>query len=308
VVGGVDDESAPLASAELYNPVSRRFTAIADLEQAAVLHTSTLLDDGRVLVIGGYGGVISYAEIYDPEARVFTDTGSLRSPRNGHRATRLDDGTVLITGGWGSSWPLDSAELFDPTTMRVVAFGPADPAADGFAAAPTPAPLPPLGGIVGGGRIEMAGSAFAMTFPVDWTVEVADPDPDVFSAAPGTAWEALRAHDPERLQACSVSVGVATRSLKNQSGVASGSTTTVPRWDEEDTTLLWAPEPRVESKTGGVGETVSPRQRLHGSDPRLEHDVMYAVSCSAGDAGAFDADEQELDNLIDTLEFLPSRS
>jgi hypothetical protein len=307
VVGGVGDNSEPLASAELYDPVSQRFTAVADLGQAAVLHTSTLLDDARVLVISGYGGKLPSAEVFDPATRSFTDAGSLHSIRNSHRTTRLDDGTVLVTGGRGGFRPVDSAELFDPATMRVVAFGPIDPAAGDPGAAPSPPPLPALGETIEGGRIEMTGSGFAMTFPDDWTVEVANPDPDVFSAAAGDAWEALRAHDPERLQACSVSVGVATRSLKNRSGVASDSATITPRWDEDDKTLLWVPEPRIGSDGDAIGTTMAPRVRRHKRDPRLEHDVMYAVSCSASDAGDSDVSEQGLQGLTETFEFLPSK-
>ena len=307
VVGGVGADAEPLASAELYDPVSQRFTTVEDLEQAAVLHTSTLLDDGRVLVIGGYGGEVRSAEVYSPEARSFGLAGPLHSVRNGHRATRLEDGTVLVTGGRVGIWPVDSAELFDPATMRVVAFGPTDPAADHPGAAPSPPPLPPLGAVLGGGRIEMPGSGFAMAFPNDWTVEVGDPDPDVFGAAAGKAWEALRAHAPDRLQACSVSVGVATGSLRGRSGGASGDTTAKAHWDKRDKGMLWAPEPRIESGTSGVVSTMSPRERLHKGDKGLEHDVMYVVSCSAVGDDDFATLERALDGLIETFEFLPSK-
>ena len=51
------------ASAELYDPGTRAWTATASLGLARAGHTATLLPDGRVLVAGG--GSAS-AELYDP--------------------------------------------------------------------------------------------------------------------------------------------------------------------------------------------------------------------------------------------------
>ena len=302
VVGGGAPDVGAITIAELYDPVNQAFETVGAHTQARGGHTSTLLEDGRVLVVGGDDSELASVEVYDPASGSFAPVDSLHSGRNGHRATRLDDGTVLITGGSSGAWPTDSAELFDPATMRVIAYGPVDPSAGHRGAEPS---LPPLGVTVEGGRIEMAGSGFEMTFPDDWTIEVADPDPDVFGAAPGETWEALRAHDPAHLLACSVSVGVATVSLESGSGGASGGTTIEPSWDESETGLLWAPEPRIESGTGAVYSTMSPRERLHKSDPGLEHDALYVVSCSSASDGESEAPERALEGLIETFEFLP---
>jgi hypothetical protein len=151
----------------------------------------------------------------------------------------------------------------------------------------------------------MTRSGFAMTFPDDWNVEVLDPDPVVFAAAPGTAWEALRAHDPARVRACSVSVGVATVSLRERSGGASSDMTVEPHWDEQENGTLWAPEPRFDAGTGGTYSVMAPRERLHEGDADLDHDVLYVVSCSAGGEDP-EADEAVLDGLLDTFQFLPS--
>ncbi len=185
---------------------------------------------------------------------------------------------------------------------------PGDLAAADPAAVPSLPPLAPLGAVRGGGRIEMPASGFEMTFPDDWIVEVADPDPDVSVAAPGDAWEALRAHDPERLQACSVSVGVATVSLSEGAGGASGEVTMQPRWDERDESMLWAPGPRVQAGSGGLYSVMAPRERLHDGDAGLAHDVLYVVSCSAAGDDQYETAESALEGLIDSFEFLPSRS
>ena len=60
----------PLASAEIYDPAIRRWTAAPDLATARYFHTATLLPDGRVLGAGGTSdGVtpLKSAEIYSAD-------------------------------------------------------------------------------------------------------------------------------------------------------------------------------------------------------------------------------------------------
>jgi hypothetical protein len=75
-------------------------------------HTGTLLNDGTVLVTGGFDGAsqtpVASAEIYDPTTGIFIATGNMGRARYRHVATLLQDGRVLITG--------DGAEVFDPNT------------------------------------------------------------------------------------------------------------------------------------------------------------------------------------------------
>ena len=82
--------------------------------------TAVPLNDGRVLVCGGYNGDgVNTAEIFDPKLNLFVPTGSLNVRRYAHAATTLPDGKVLVTGGCNSSeCYLNSAELFDPATGR----------------------------------------------------------------------------------------------------------------------------------------------------------------------------------------------
>lgn len=93
------------------------------------IHTATRLDDGRVLIVGGYDnedGALPSAVLYDPGANTFSPTGRLATARGYHTATLLSDGRVLITGGGPPGWPgsftgitgpfLASAELYDPRT------------------------------------------------------------------------------------------------------------------------------------------------------------------------------------------------
>jgi hypothetical protein len=101
------------------------------MHQARVAQTATLLNDGRVLIAGGYAGnVISSAELYDPKAGTFAETGNMATARSKHTAGRLPDGRVLIAGGSDSrGWNgnLSSAEIYDPRTGK---FAPTSPLND----------------------------------------------------------------------------------------------------------------------------------------------------------------------------------
>jgi uncharacterized delta-60 repeat protein len=90
-------------------------------------HTSTLLPDGRVLVVGGFSNLIvgTTAEIFDPATGRWSPTGNLVGPGEGrasHTATLLPNGKVLVVGGvrlLGAANPtgfLRTAQLYDPAT------------------------------------------------------------------------------------------------------------------------------------------------------------------------------------------------
>jgi hypothetical protein len=84
-------------------------------------HTATLLNDGRVLVIGGTDneGVLGSIEIWDPTLNGgmggFSPDGALATARMAHSAVLLENGDVLVFGGEdGDGNALSSAEVVDP--------------------------------------------------------------------------------------------------------------------------------------------------------------------------------------------------
>ena len=144
VTGGYDSAGNALATAELYEPLSRTFALTGSMSAARGGHASVglaLAAKGRVLVSGGLPSQSSTSpletmEVYDP------DTGKFGPVKNGgndlafpsnlgralHTATLLDDGQVLIAGG---------AIVLNQPTSTAFLFTYAPPSSSTLAAVPS---------------------------------------------------------------------------------------------------------------------------------------------------------------------------
>lgn len=110
-----------LQSAELYDPTTDTWTAVATPNFGRALHTGTLLPSGKVLIAAGYGdnGYLNHAEVFDPAngpIGTWTPTqNSMSTARYSHTATLLPDGKVLVAAGLGANGlQTESAEVYNP--------------------------------------------------------------------------------------------------------------------------------------------------------------------------------------------------
>jgi hypothetical protein len=94
------------------------------MNSARASHAATLLNDGKVLVVGGTSKGSSL-ELYDPAAGTFTAMGSTNANGDyGSTATLLNNGKVLVTGPLnGSSNRPPVFGLYDPATGTVTPTG-----------------------------------------------------------------------------------------------------------------------------------------------------------------------------------------
>jgi Subtilase family/Calx-beta domain/Galactose oxidase, central domain/Kelch motif/Viral BACON domain len=134
VAGGLDPNSSTtrFSSSELYDPSTGTWSDTGNLNTARSSHNAVLLQNGSVLVVGGYVGTTSSglptqtAEIFNPATGSWTNTGSMTMVRGGFSVTLLPNGKVLVAGGFSissGSTVLPNAELYDPTTGAFVATG-----------------------------------------------------------------------------------------------------------------------------------------------------------------------------------------
>jgi hypothetical protein len=128
-------------------------------------HSATVLDDGRVLIVGGVGqwGVLDSVEIFDPATGLVSQIGALPEPRALHSATTVG-GIIYLAGGVLADFSLAVDLLrFDETTLTFspveVAPPPGPPIVPGIAFAALALPDDTL--MLSGGLTGPAGMKFA---------------------------------------------------------------------------------------------------------------------------------------------------
>jgi len=105
------------ATSEIYNPATNSWSVTGSLTLARALHSTVLLNTGKLLAIGGLAGVpTTSCEFYDPAAGTWSNAASTNQARYLNGTSVLPDGKVLVSGGVITRYPMNSAELYDPAS------------------------------------------------------------------------------------------------------------------------------------------------------------------------------------------------
>lgn len=89
----------PTASVEIFDPSNGTWHAAAPMHTARAGHTASLLDNGRIAVIGGVDAsraITSSVEIYDPFRDAWHDGPWIETISGNQTATPLSDGSLLV--------------------------------------------------------------------------------------------------------------------------------------------------------------------------------------------------------------------
>lgn len=126
VTGGEPDVAATsvLSSCELYDSTTDTWTLTGSLSVARNFHQCVLLQNGKVLVVGGFSNYTSQigtsvCELYDPVAGTWSTTGSLPTGKFQGGLWLLLNGKVLHAGGsvdGNANASVADAYLYDPAT------------------------------------------------------------------------------------------------------------------------------------------------------------------------------------------------
>ena len=118
---GQDTPDREKPSPEIYDPATGTWSSAGDTAETRGDHVAALLQDGRVLVVGGGYDPMrgayqarSSAELYDPVAGTWSSAGKMSVGRYRFTASLLPDGRVLVAGGQRELELFDSAEIFTP--------------------------------------------------------------------------------------------------------------------------------------------------------------------------------------------------
>lgn len=107
-----------LSSAELFSHETQEFIRLPNMNSARSGHSMTLLENGNVLIVGGFNkDVGSYsAELYNTTMQTFEKLeGKLFIPRGFHSAHLLENGSILFVGGYTQNGVATKiVELYDP--------------------------------------------------------------------------------------------------------------------------------------------------------------------------------------------------
>ena len=119
IAGGVNSLGQPMASAEIYDPLTNRFAALGNpMNTARFDAVATLLPNGKALIAGGFTGTLALGtgDFYDPALETFTPTFNLTDARYQTSITLAPNGLALLLGGNDNTGANSTAavDTYDP--------------------------------------------------------------------------------------------------------------------------------------------------------------------------------------------------
>lgn len=110
IVGGAEYRAGHMTTddqreAELYDPVTHKFSPVGSMTEGRSCHSTVMLDSGELLVMGGFAGENqdnphSTAELFNPNSLSFSPTLiDMGSARHCFHGLRLKSGDVFLAGG-----------------------------------------------------------------------------------------------------------------------------------------------------------------------------------------------------------------
>ncbi len=90
-----------LNNLDIYDPNTDKWSIGAPMKISRDWHTATLLNDGRMLIAGGYNDSleINNCEIYNPQNNTWVTASPMIEKRHTHAAILLNNGNVFVSGG-----------------------------------------------------------------------------------------------------------------------------------------------------------------------------------------------------------------
>lgn len=120
MIGGQGKNDNVLDEAAIFDPTTGKIRKTNAMNTPRVKHAAVLLNDGRIMIIGGsdkraYQGRYTGTEFFDPKSKQFSRGPEMNFKRHKIRdaVVKMDSGKILIAGG------ATKPELFDPESGKI---------------------------------------------------------------------------------------------------------------------------------------------------------------------------------------------